>query len=139
MGLFTDGDGVPLAFSVFPGNANEQTSLKPLETKVVNDFGCEKFVFCSDAGLGSAANRKFNHKGQRAFIVTQSIKKLKKEYKENALNMTGFKRITDGKTVDITKLPETDERIGAVVKDTACGMLSEEQSGKDSNMDENTK
>lgn len=109
MGLFTDGDGVPLAFSVFPGNANEQTSLKPLETKVVNDFGCEKFVFCSDAGLGSAANRKFNHKGQRAFIVTQSIKKLKKEYKENALNMTGFKRITDGKTVDITKLPETDK------------------------------
>ena len=73
MGLFTDGDGVPLAFSVFPGNANEQTSLKPLETKVVNDFGCEKFVFCSDAGLGSAANRKFNHKGNRSFIVTQSI------------------------------------------------------------------
>lgn len=109
MGLFTDGGGIPLAFSVFPGNANEQTSLKPLETKVVNDFGCEKFVFCSDAGLGSAANRKFNHKGQRAFIVTQSIKKLKKEYKENALNMAGFKRITDGKTVDITKLPETDK------------------------------
>lgn len=109
MGLFTDGDGIPLAFSIFPGNANEQTSLKPLETKVVNDFGCEKFVFCSDAGLGSAANRKFNHKGQRAFIVTQSIKKLKKEYKENALNMTGFKRIADGKAVDVTKLQETDK------------------------------
>ena len=75
----------------------------------MNDFGCEKFVFCSDAGLGSAANRKFNHRGQRAFIVTQSIKKLKKEYKESALNMTGFKRITDGKAIDITKLPETDK------------------------------
>lgn len=109
MGLFTDGNGIPLAFSVFPGNANEQTSLKPLETKVVNDFGCGKFVFCSDAGLGSAANRKFNHKGQRAFIVTQSIKKLKKEYKENALNMTGFRRITDGKAMDITKLSESDK------------------------------
>ena len=83
--------------------------MKPLEIKVVNDFGCEKFVFCSDAGLGSAANRKFNHRGQRAFIVTQSIKKLKKEYKESALNMTGFKRITDGKAIDITKLPETDK------------------------------
>ncbi len=108
MGLFTDGDGIPLAFSVFPGNANEQTSLKPLESKVIGDFGCERFVFCSDAGLASTANRKFNHKGQRAFVVTQSIKKLKKEYKDAALNMTGFKRITDGKVMDITKLSEKD-------------------------------
>ncbi len=108
MGLFTDGDGIPLAFSVFPGNANEQTSLKPLETKVIGDFGCERFVFCSDAGLASTANRKFNHKGQRAFIVTQSIKKLKKEYKDAALDMTGFRRITDGKVMDITKLSEKD-------------------------------
>ncbi len=108
MGLFTDGDGIPLAFSVFPGNANEQTSLKPLETKVIGDFGCERFVFCSDAGLASTANRKFNHKGQRAFIVTQSIKKLKKEYKDAALDMTGFRRITDGKALDITKLSEKD-------------------------------
>ncbi len=108
MGLFTDGDGIPLAFSVFPGNANEQTSLKPLETKVFDDFGCERFVFCSDAGLASTANRKFNHKGQRAFIVTQSIKKLKKEYKDAALDMTGFRRITDGKVMDITKLSEKD-------------------------------
>lgn len=108
MGLFTDGDGIPLAFSIFPGNANEQTSLKPLETKVINDFGCEKFVFCSDAGLASAANRRFNHQGQRAFIVTQSIKKLKKEYKDAALNMTGFMRVSDGKPADITKLSEDD-------------------------------
>ncbi len=108
MGLFTDGDGIPLAFSVFPGNANEQTSLKPLESKVIGDFGCERFVFCSDAGLASTANRKFNHKGQRAFVVTQSIKKLKKEYKDAALNITGFKRITDGKVMDITKLSEKD-------------------------------
>lgn len=108
MGLFTDGDGIPLAFSVFPGNANEQTSLKPLESKVIGDFGCERFVFCCDAGLASTANRKFNHKGQRAFVVTQSIKKLKKEYKDAALDMTGFKRITDGKAMDITKLSEKD-------------------------------
>ena len=108
MGLFTDGDGIPLAFSVFPGNANEQTSLKPLETKVIDDFGCRKFVFCSDAGLASAANRSFNHKGQRAFIVTQSIKKLKKEYKDAALDMSGFRRVADGKAADITKLSEDD-------------------------------
>ncbi len=75
MGLFTDGDGIPLAFSLFPGNQNEQKSLKPLETKILQQFGCEKFIYCSDAGLASEDNRVLNHMGQRAFIVTQSIKK----------------------------------------------------------------
>lgn len=74
MGLFTDGDGIPLAFSLFPGNQNEQKSLKPLETKILQQFGCEKFIYCSDAGLASEDNRVLNHMGQRAFIVTQSIK-----------------------------------------------------------------
>lgn len=42
MGMFTDGDGIPLAFSLFPGNQNGQKSLKPLEQKVIKDFGCTK-------------------------------------------------------------------------------------------------
>lgn len=108
MGLFVDGDGIPLAFSLFPGNANEQTSLKPLEKKILKEFGCEKFIYCSDAGLASENNRVFNHMGQRAFIVTQSIKKLPAEDREWALNPTGFKRISDGKPVDITALSDLD-------------------------------
>lgn len=109
MGLFMDGDGIPLAFSLFPGNANEQTSLKPLEHKVLSDFGCQKFVYCSDAGLGSESIREYNHMGKRAYIVTQSIKKLKKEEKEWALNLQGFKSVFDGTPVDITKLPDDDK------------------------------
>ena len=72
MGLFTDGDGIPLAFSLFPGSQNEQRSLKPLEKKVIEDFGCGRFIFCSDAGLASENNRILNHSRDRAFIVTQS-------------------------------------------------------------------
>ena len=109
MGLFMDGDGIPLAFSLFPGNANEQTSLKPLEKKVLGDFGCQKFIYCSDAGLGSESIREYNHMGERAYIVTQSIKKLKKEEKEWALSPQGFKRVSDNTPVDITKLPEDDK------------------------------
>ena len=108
MGMFMDGDGIPLAFSLFPGNANEQTSLKPLEEKVLSEFGCQKFIYCSDAGLGSEKIRNYNHMGQRAFIVTQSIKKLKAEDKEWALNGTGFKRVSDDTPVDISKLPDDD-------------------------------
>ncbi len=108
MGLFMDGDGIPLAFSLFPGNANEQTSLKPLEEKVLSEFGCQKFIYCSDAGLGSEKIRNYNHMGKRAFIVTQSIKKLKAEDKEWALNPVAFKRVSDGKDVDITTLTDDD-------------------------------
>lgn len=99
MGLFIDGDGIPLAFSIFPGNQNEQTSLKPLETKILQQFGCDKFIYCSDAGLASQANRNFNHMGKRAFIVTQSIKKLRAGDKAAALNKDGFKRLSDNRTI----------------------------------------
>ena len=109
MGLFMDGDGIPLAFSLFPGNSNEQTSLKPLEKKVLGEFGCQKFIYCSDAGLGSEDIRAYNHMGERAYIVTQSIKKLKKEEKEWALDPKGFKRVSDDTPVDITQLPEDDK------------------------------
>lgn len=109
MGLFMDGDGIPLAFSLFPGNANEQTSLKPLEKKVLGEFGCQKFIYCSDAGLASEDIRTYNHMGERAYIVTQSIKKLKKEEKEWALNLQDFKRISDDRPVDITNLPVDDK------------------------------
>ncbi|MDY3714238.1 MAG: IS1634 family transposase [Blautia sp.] len=109
MGLFTDGDGLPLAFSLFPGNQNEQKSLKPLETKILQQFGCEKFIYYSDAGLASEDNRVLNHMGQRAFIVTQSIKKLPAEDRAWALDKRGFKRLSDDVCVDITELPEDDK------------------------------
>ena len=108
MGLFMDGDGIPLAFSLFPGNTNEQKSLKPLEQKVIGDFGCQKFIYCSDAGLASENIRTYNHMGERAFIVTQSIKKLPAEDKKWALDKKGFKRVSDDMPVDITTLPDDD-------------------------------
>lgn len=111
MGLFMDGDGIPLAFSTFPGNANEQTSLKPLEKKVLDEFGCQKFIYCSDAGLASEDIRTYNHLGERAFIVTQSIKKLPAQDKAWALDPKGFKRVSDDKPVDITHIPEDDQNL----------------------------
>ncbi len=76
MGLFMDGDGLPLAFSINKGNTNEQTTLRPLEKKILSEFELSKFVVCTDAGLSSADNRAYNDMGGRAFITTQSVKKL---------------------------------------------------------------
>lgn len=108
MGMFMDGDGIPLAFSLFPGNANEQTSLKPLEEKVLQDFGCTKFIYCSDAGLGSETIKRINHAGERSFIVTQSLKKLNKDDKTWALDKTGFKRVSDNTPVELSEIPKDD-------------------------------
>lgn len=111
MGMFMDGDGIPLAFSLFPGNSNEQTSVKPLEEKILSQFGCQKFIYCSDAGLGAERIREYNHMGKRAFIVTQSIKKLKAEERAWALNKCGFKNLYDDMSTDISNLPYDDKGI----------------------------
>ena len=106
MGLFLDGDGLPLAFCINKGNTNEQVTLKPLEQKIISDFDLSKFVVCTDAGLASTTNRKFNNVKNRAFITTQSIKKLKAHLKNWALDTQGWHTSTSNKTHDLSELDE---------------------------------
>lgn len=106
MGLFMDGDGIPLAFSINKGNTNEQVTLNPLEKQILSDFNLAKFIVCTDAGLASTSNRKFNDKDDRAFITTQSVKKLKKHLKEWALDPLGWQLDNDIKTYDISELDD---------------------------------
>lgn len=81
MGLFMDMDGIPISFSIYSGNRNEQQTMIPLEEKMLKSFDMSKFVVCTDAGLSSATNRVFNsydkEDGMRAYITTQPIKTLK--------------------------------------------------------------
>lgn len=90
MGLFMDGNGIPLAFDLNPGNTNEQITLKPFEEQVIKDFNISKFIICTDAGLASYSNRDFNDHDNRAFVVTQSIKKLEGYLKDWALDTDNF-------------------------------------------------
>lgn len=110
MGLFMDADGIPLAFCINPGNQNEQLSMIPLEKKLLTNFDMSKFVVCTDAGLSSSDNRKFNDDkdGNRAFVTTQSIKKLKKHLKKWVLDVTGWKLSGDpkNKCYDISSIDE---------------------------------
>ena len=112
MGLFLDGDGIPLSFDVFEGNKNEQGTLKPLEEKIINDFNNPMFVVCTDAGLSSTANRKFNNKNNRKFVTTQSLKKLKEFLKDWSLDLTkGWHLPGSDKSYDISKLREDEKLI----------------------------
>jgi len=110
MGLFMDEDGNPLAFNISRGNTNEQVTLKPLEQRILTDFELSKFIVCTDAGLASNDNRKFNDKDERSFITTQSIKKLKKHLKEWSLATDGWHLSGDIKTYDVTNLDEEKDK-----------------------------
>ena len=111
MGLFMDGDGIPLSCEITPGNTNEQTTLQPLEEKIIKDFNLAEIVVCTDAGLASKANRKFNDKNNRKFITTQSIKKLKGFLKEEVLDLSkGWHLLGSDKTYNIEKL-RTDDKL----------------------------
>ena len=111
MGLFMDADGIPLAFDIFPGNQNEQLTLKPIEKKVIKDFNCSEFIFCSDAGLGGKSNRFLNSFGDRSYVITYSLKKMKKEERDLALLPTQFKVPGSNKLIDLRTLDESDPEV----------------------------
>lgn len=111
MGLFMDADGIPLAFDLFPGNQNEQTTLKPLESRVIREFQCSEFIFCSDAGLASRANRRYNSFGSRSYVITQSLKKMRKEDRQTALDPKQFRKPGSGRFIDISTLDESDPEV----------------------------
>lgn len=116
MGLFMDQDGIPLAFGISPGNENEQGTMIPIEKKLIEKFDLSKFIVCTDSGLSSATNRFFNgpdiDEGLRAFITTQSIKKLKTFLKEWALDSNGWLLAgsDDGKLYNIDDLDEDKDK-----------------------------
>lgn len=93
MGLFMDGDGLPLSFNIYPGNQNEQKTLIPEESKIVNNFklNSTKTILCTDAGLSSDDIKKFNVGNNKGFVITQSLKKLKDEYKSQVFDNSDWR------------------------------------------------
>ena len=110
MGLFIDGTGYPLAFNINSGNTNEQTTLRPLEKQIMEDFKLSKFLVCTDAGLGSFCNRDFNTKGDRIYIVTQSLKQLPSEYQTDALSLLRWHILGSNNSINISKINKYDPK-----------------------------
>jgi transposase len=113
MGLFMDGDGIPLSFNIYPGNKNEQQTLIPEESKIINDFKLDttKIILCTDAGLASDEIKKYNIKDGRGFVITQSLKKLKDEYKEKAFDKSNWRIPNDLKNVYNLETIENNEEL----------------------------
>ena len=110
MGMFMDYSGLPLAICLNRGNQNEQPTLIPLEKKIMEDFELSRFIICTDSGLSSIENKLYNNFGERSFITTVPIKKMKKREVEWCLDPTGWKLDGDHKTTyDIRELGNTEE------------------------------
>lgn len=101
MGLFMDGDGLPLSCNIYPGNQNEQKTLIPEESKIINNFKLDstKMILCTDAGLSSDEIKKFNVGENRGFVITQSLKKIKEESKNQIFDKTGWRIPNDLKNI----------------------------------------
>ena len=108
MGLFMDNDGIPITMCINSGSDNETKSVKPLEEKLIKMVKGKKFVYCADAGLGSVDIRKFNDMGGRAFIVTQSIKKLATQYQEAVFNDMDYKKLSDNSPISLEIMKNFD-------------------------------
>ena len=111
MVLFMDGDGLPLSCNIYPGNKNEQCTLIPEETKIVNNFKLDntKIILCTDAGLASDEIKKFNIKDNRGFVITQSLKKLKEEYKQKVFDKSEWRITNDLKNTYNLETIENNE------------------------------
>lgn len=110
MGLFMDADGIPLSMCMASGSDNEQTTAIPAEQQLTKMFKGKKFIYCADAGLGSLDIRKFNSMGGRAFIVTQSIKKLSDTLKEAVFNDCDYKLLSTDQPVSVEALKSFDRK-----------------------------
>lgn len=120
MGLFMDGDGLPLSCNIYPGNMNEQKTLIPEESKIVNNFKMDstKIILCTDAGLASDEIKKYNIKDNRGFVITQSLKKLKDEYKQQVFDKSGWRIANDLRNIYNLETIENDEELKEKYYDT---------------------
>lgn len=104
MGLIMDSRGIPISMCIHPGNTNEQLTAVPLETEVIKMTGNKKFIYCADAGLGSYNIRKFNDMGGRAYIVTQSVKKLGQEIKDIVFNDANYRLLSNDDAITLKEM-----------------------------------
>ena len=79
---------------------------------MIRDYGLEQIVVCTDAGLSSKANRKFNDMTIngvqiRSFITTQSVKQLPEYLKDFALDPEGWHFAGSDEVFNLNEVDET--------------------------------
>lgn len=75
----------------------------------MQDFELSRFIICTDAGLASEANRKFNNFGERSFVTTVSIKSMNQKLQKWYLEKDGWHLEDSDMVYNIEHLEDSDE------------------------------
>ena len=109
MGLFMDKNGIPLSMGLYPGNTSEYKTVHELENKLIRQLKNKKIIYCADAGLASASIRILNDMGGRAFIVTQSVKKLTEKLKTIVFKDENYKLLSNDSKITLSFMKSFDK------------------------------
>ena len=90
MGLFIDGNGIPIAYRLFPGNNTDQTTLRPALEKSIGRMDFGKVIVVADGGLNNEPNIARLLDRGNGYILSKSTKKSDKTVKAWMLEEEGY-------------------------------------------------
>ena len=89
MGLLMDRNGIPIAFDMFPGNESEKVHMRPIISKVKDEFDDCRVIYVADRGLNTSDNiywlngdNKSDDNDRDGYVYGQSVRGADTEFKE---------------------------------------------------------
>jgi transposase len=97
MGLFIDGNGLPVNMSIFPGNTSDSLTLQPTMKDIKQSYGLGRLVVVADKGLNSSKNIDAIINAGDGFVFSQILRGKKgQRYHDSLFNEVGWKVNAEG-------------------------------------------
>ena len=97
MGLFMDGNGLPVSMSIFPGNTSETLTLQPTMTDIKKSYGLGRLVVVADKGINSSRNIDAIVNAGDGYVFSQILKGKKgQRYNKELFSENGWITNKDG-------------------------------------------
>ena len=95
LGLFLDGNGIPISFATFPGNTLDHHTLRPAMDEAAGDLGIRRFVLVADRGMYSGTNMYAVREAGNGYIVSKSLRKTDKAERAWAIDPEGYTVVSE--------------------------------------------
>jgi len=95
LGLFLDGNGIPISFATFPGNTLDHHTLRPAMDEAVGELGIRRFVLVADRGMYSGTNMYAVREAGNGYIVSKSLRKTDKAERAWAIDPEGYTVVSE--------------------------------------------
>jgi transposase len=95
MGLLLDKVGLPISYSLFPGNTHDSQTLMPMLAEVKKNYSVERIISVADKGLNSGDNIAFSTILGDGYIYSKSVRGASAEFKSWLLDERGYRAVSD--------------------------------------------